>query len=273
MAQPNSSSPIGIFDSGLGGLSILNEIRKRLPLEKLIYLADSKNAPYGEKPTASIVKISKQNTEYLLNKECKLIVVACNTATTNAINILRKNYNVPFIGIEPAIKPAALNSNNGRVGVLATKGTLSSELFSETTKKFTTNTQVVEVEGKGIVEAIESNISHTKAFNQLLKQQLMPFKEARIDTLVLGCSHYPFIIAQIQEQLGCDVNIIDSGFAVAKQTERVLNYYGLLEKHENLNRESKIKIYTNGTSEVALKNILKQFEIENYQYDEYFKTN
>lgn len=269
--QTDPFSPIGIFDSGLGGLSILNEIKNRLPLETLIYLADSKNAPYGEKKPEAIVQISKKNTEFLLSKGCKLIVVACNTATTNAISTLRKTYTVPFIGIEPAIKPAALNSTNGRVGVLATKGTLSSELFAETTKKYTANTQVVEIEGRGIVEAIESHTEGTDAFNQLLKQQLEPFKEAEIDTLVLGCSHYPFIIEQIQKHLGIGVKIIDSGFAVAKQTERVLKFNGI-ENCGDLNHENKVKIYTNGTSKAALKNILNQLGIKNYQQFNFSRT-
>lgn len=265
MIQLNSSLPIGIFDSGLGGLSILNEIRIRLPHEQLLYLADTKNAPYGEKPAESILKISKQNTEYLLKKGCKLIVVACNTATTNAISILRKTYNVPFIGIEPAIKPAALNSHNCRIGVLATKGTLSSELFSETAKKFTANTQVVEVEGKGIVEAIESNAIHTKEFDQLLKQQLVPFKVAKIDTLVLGCSHFPFIVCQLQKHLGAEVNIIDSGFAVAKQTQNILQLHQL-EIQEMAAQKKLLSIYTNETSTAALHTVLKQLKIQNYQH-------
>jgi len=268
MIQSYSSLPIGIFDSGLGGLSILNEIKKRLPQEKLIYFADSKNAPYGEKDPKVIIEISKKTTEILLSKGCKLIVVACNTATTNAISLLRKTYNVPFIGIEPAIKPAALNSKNGRVGVLATKGTLSSELFSETAKQFTANTQVVEVEGKGIVEAIESNTFNTKEFDQLLKEQLLPFKEAKIDTLVLGCSHFPFIVSHLQKHLGMEVNIIDSGFAVAMQTQRILQLHHL-EIQENVKQQNSLSVYTNGTSIVALHTVLKQLKIESYRHFHY----
>jgi glutamate racemase len=263
MTQLNSSLSIGIFDSGLGGLSILNEISKRLPEEHLLYLADSNNAPYGQKSPEVIVEISRRNTEFLLSKGCKLIVVACNTATTNAIDVLRNSYKVPFVGIEPAIKPAALNSINGRVGVLATKGTLSSALFSRTARKFTVNTKVTEVEGKGIVEAIESNTTHTIAFEKLLREQLKPFKVDGIDTLVLGCSHYPFIMLKIQKYLGQNVKIIDSGFAVAKQTEKILQHYNM-QTTQDLNQQKGIHIYTNGTSDSALKSIINQLSIENY---------
>lgn len=265
MATNNSFSPIGIFDSGLGGLSILNEINKRLPKERLIYFADSKNAPYGEKPAEDIVNISKRNTDFLISKGCKLVVVACNTATTNAISLLRQTYNVPFVGIEPAIKPAAFKSKNSKVGVLATKGTLSSELFMKTAQKFTRHTKVVEVVGKGIVEAIENNTLNTEAFRRVLEEQLNPFVEADIDTLVLGCSHYPFISHLIQMVLGPDVNIIDSGYAAAKQTERILHSKDLLNT-KHLEAKNKVTIYANGTSKLAFEGILKQLEISDYKY-------
>ena len=265
--KKNSTSAIGIFDSGLGGLSILKEISNRLPNEELIYLADSDNAPYGEKPKEHIIEISRKNTEFLISKNCKLIVVACNTATTNAISILRNNYNIPFIGIEPAIKPAALNSKNACIGVLATKGTLSSDLFAETTKKFTSHTKVIEVEGKGIVEAIESNASNTIGFEQLLKNQLKPFVEAKIDTLVLGCSHYPFIVPQIRKCLVNEVIIIDSGFAVARQTDRILQNLQLKVITKKSQKPS-LNVYTNKTSKDALLNILENLKIDQYkQFD------
>ncbi len=262
MAKDNTF-PIGIFDSGLGGLSIYKEISTRLPAENIIYLADSKNAPYGEKSNERIIEISKKNTEFLISKNCKLIVVACNTATTNAISILRDTYNIPFIGIEPAIKPAALNSKNACIGVLATKGTLSSDLFAETTKKFTNHAKVIEVEGKGIVEAIESNASNTKEFEQLLKSQLKPFVEAKIDTLVLGCSHYPFIVPQIRKCLGDEVIIIDSGFAVARQTDRILQKLQL-KSNRRISLKPSLNIYTNKTSKDAFLNILRNVKIDRF---------
>ena len=150
-----NNQPIGLFDSGIGGTSIWKAIHELLPNESTIYLADSAHAPYGEKSKETILELSKKNTEYLLNAGCKLIVVACNTATTNAIKELRALYNVPFIGIEPAIKPAALSSKTQTIGILATKGTLSSELFNKAVEAYTTTT-IVEQIGHGLVELIEA---------------------------------------------------------------------------------------------------------------------
>jgi glutamate racemase len=260
----NNTFPIGIFDSGLGGLSIYKEISTRLPAENIIYLADSKNAPYGEKSNKRIIEISKKNTEFLRSKNAKLIVVACNTATTNAIDILRTTYDIPFIGIEPAIKPAILNSKKGKVGVLATKGTLSSALFARTSKLFSEQSQVVEVVGRGIVEAIESNASDTDSFDDLLKTQLRPFIAHEIDILVLGCSHYPFIKSKIQKHLGEEVLIIDSGFAVAKQTQRILELHSLINSGNRNEAPALTEIYTNGTNIEALMSITKQLNINNY---------
>ena len=146
-----SSQPIGIFDSGVGGLSIWKEIHLLLPMEPTIYLSDSKHAPYGPKGKETIIDLSIKNTEWLINQGCKLIVVACNTATTNAIKTLRQNYSIPFIGIEPAIKPAALESKSKAIGILATKGTLSSQLFHETSQLYSSDLMVVEQVGDGIV--------------------------------------------------------------------------------------------------------------------------
>ena len=143
-----NENPIGIFDSGIGGTSIWKEIQALMPYENCIYLADSINAPYGEKSNEEIVQLSIKNTEYLIQRRCKLIVVACNTATTNAIDYLRNSYDIPFIGIEPAIKPAALNSKSKKVGILATKGTLSSALFHSTSQNHAAGIEVIERQGK-----------------------------------------------------------------------------------------------------------------------------
>ena len=158
-----SKQSIGIFDSGVGGISIWREIHLLLPNEHTIYLADSKNAPYGNRSKSEITELSIKNTELLIEKGCKLIVVACNTATTNAIKTLRENYQIPFIGIEPAIKPAALNTQTKAVGILATKGTLSSELFHKTTDLYSSGIKVIEQVGEGIVELIESGDLNSEA--------------------------------------------------------------------------------------------------------------
>ena len=185
---------IGIFDSGIGGTSIWGEIQELLPYESCIYLADSKNAPYGEKSEERILELSIKNTEYLLSQGCKLIVVACNTATTNAIDYLRNNYSVPFIGIEPAIKPAAINSKSKIVGVLATKGTLSSSLFHSTSKNHAAGITVLEQRGTGLVEMIENGNLESDQLYQLLEQYIMPMLDKGMDYLVLGCTHYPYLI-------------------------------------------------------------------------------
>ncbi|HWS60947.1 MAG TPA: glutamate racemase [Flavobacterium sp.] len=217
----NNNKPIGIFDSGIGGTSIWKEIHQLLPNEKTIYLADSKNAPYGQKSKAEIIELCCKNTELLLDMDCKLIVVACNTATTNAIQELRAKYNVPFIGIEPAIKPAATYSKTQTIGILATQGTLNSELFNKSTEMFQ-DTKIIEQVGHGLVQLIESGNIESQETAKLLQAYLKPMIDANIDYLVLGCSHYPYLIPQIKKILPPNIQIIDSGEAVARQTQKVL---------------------------------------------------
>ena len=216
-----NDKPIGLFDSGIGGTSIWREIRQLLPHEDTIYLADSKNAPYGQRPKQEIVALSEKNVDLLLQQGCKLIVVACNTATTNAIEELRRKYQVPFVGIEPAIKPAALESRTKSIGVLATKGTLSSELFSKAIETYQ-DTKIIEQVGYNLVSLIEGGKMKSDEMTQVLQQYLDPMIEANIDYLVLGCSHYPFLIPQIRKILPDHVQIIDSGSAVARQTQHLL---------------------------------------------------
>ncbi|MFK7746982.1 MAG: glutamate racemase [Kordia sp.] len=254
-----SNSPIGIFDSGVGGTSIWREIHKLLPHENTIYLADSANAPYGPKGKEKIIELSVKNTELLLEKGCKLIVVACNTATTNAIKHLRKNYNIPFIGIEPAIKPAALQTKSNTIGILATKGTLSSELFHKTTDLYASGVNVIEQVGEGLVPLIENGAIDSPEMEKLLKQYLAPMISNNIDYLVLGCSHYPYLIPKLQTLLPKHVTIIDSGIAVARQTQAILAYYNL--SAQELNRGDCI-FYSNGKPEI-LRAILKDnFTVE-----------
>lgn len=221
-------NPIGLFDSGVGGTSIWREIVTLLACENTIYLADSKHAPYGEKSKDEIIYLSEKNTEFLLNHNAKIIVVACNTATTNAIKHLRQTYDVPFVGIEPAIKPAALNTKTNAVGILATKGTLSSELFDETKGKFAKDVKVIEQIGYGLVELVENGQMKTPKTIDLLKKYLEPMLHETIDYLILGCTHYPYLIPQIQQLVPDTVTIIDSGEAVARQTRHMLQQYHLL---------------------------------------------
>lgn len=221
---------IGIFDSGVGGTSIWKEVNGLMPLEHTVYLADSANAPYGEKSKEEIIRLSVKNTEKLIDLGAKIIVVACNTATTNAVRTLRATYDIPFIGIEPAIKPAALQSRTRCIGILATKGTLSSELFAQTTDLYSKETKVIEVVGKGLVEEIEKGKKDSLKVELMLRELLQPMLNEGIDYLVLGCSHYPYLIPALKKILPPQVNIIDSGMAVAKQTKVVLQTLDLLSE-------------------------------------------
>ncbi len=219
--------PIGIFDSGIGGTSIWQEIKTLLPHEDTIYLSDSKNAPYGEKSKQKIIDLSIKNTEFLLQQNCKLIIVACNTATTNAIKVLREMYDIPFIGIEPAIKPAALKTKTNKIGILATKGTLNSELFEKTANTIAKEITTKETIGKGLVELIESGKINSIEMKNLLSSYIEPMLKEDVDCLVLGCTHYPYLIPQIREIVGNKIQIIDSGEAVAKQTKTILEMHQL----------------------------------------------
>ncbi|MFQ3181437.1 MAG: glutamate racemase [Polaribacter sp.] len=227
----SNNFPIGFFDSGVGGTSIWKEVITLLPKEHTIYLSDSLNAPYGEKSQEEIIALCKKNTEFLLKKNCKLIVVACNTATTNAITILRNMYNIPFIGIEPAIKPAALITKTKKIAILATKGTLNSTLFETTSNTVRKDIQIEETIGKGLVELIEAGKLNSKEMMSLLSYYLKPMLANNIDSLVLGCTHYPYLIPQIRNILGSKIKIIDSGEAVAKQTKTILTNHNLLNSN------------------------------------------
>ena len=257
-----SKAPIGFFDSGIGGTSIWREVHQLLPKENTLYLADSRNAPYGARPKEEIIGLSKKNTEFLLEQGCKCIVVACNTATTNAISLLRREYDAPFVGIEPAIKPAALTSSNGRVGVLATKGTLSSELFAQTSQAHTSGVEVIEVEGTGLVPLIESGQLHSPKMTELLTEYTDRFKAAEVDHVVLGCSHYPYLTPQLQTLLGSQINIIDSGEAVARRVREILSRADLLNTSD---KSPELRFLTNGDLPVIegiLADIMDPIEIE-----------
>ena len=251
-----NNKPIGIFDSGIGGTSIWAAIHHLLPNEKTIYLADSKNAPYGQKSKAEIIALSIKNVEFLLKMDCKLIVVACNTATTNAIQELRAKYAVPIIGIEPAIKPAATNSKTQTIGILATQGTLNSELFHKTTEKYH-NTKIIEQVGHGLVQLIENGNINSPEMKQLLHSYLTPMIEANIDYLVLGCSHYPYLIPKIKEILPAHIQIIDSGEAVAKQTRNVLQEKVGFASNE----KSEALFYTNSNPKVLSEILENKYKI------------
>lgn len=255
----NKSRLIGFFDSGVGGISIFNQVVRLLPNEHFIYLSDSKNAPYGVRLKQEITQLSTKNTEQLLNYDCKLIVVACNTATTNAIKELRYQFDVPFIGIEPAVKPAILNSQLKKIGVLATKGTLSSELFARSVREAVQNKiKITEVEGVGLVEKVESGDLENPEFIKYLKIIVKPFIQDRIDFLVLGCTHYSFLRPVLTQILPTSIQIIDAAKPVAKRVNEVLIELNL--KYEGLRENPQDVFYTNKDPE-----ILRRYISENSQ--------
>jgi len=250
----NKKAPIGIFDSGVGGTSIWKEIHALMPRENCLYLADSAHAPYGNKTAERIIALSEKNTRYLIDAGAKIIVVACNTATTNAIAYLRQKYPaIPFIGIEPAIKPAALNTHTGTIGILATKGTLNSALFHETAQGYTTGVELVEVIGEGLVRLIEDGKLNDPQTTSLLKKYLAPMVKAKVDYIVLGCSHYPYLIPTIQKLIPKEITLIDSGAAVARQTQAVLKEMGLLNPGPDA---PNLDFLTNGSAS-TLSNLLE----------------
>ena len=250
--------PIGIFDSGIGGTSIWKEINRLLPHENTIYLSDSKNAPYGNKNKQTIIDLSVKNTEYLIKQNCKIIVVACNTATTNAIKVLREKFNIPIIGIEPAIKPAALQTKTNIIGILATKGTLNSALFEKTSNSINQKIIRKEIIGEGLVKLIENGKLNSNEMTKLLSSYIKPLIKQNVDCLVLGCTHYPYLMPQIRELVGSKIQIIDSGEAVAKQTKSILENKNLLE---TINKISLHKFYINKNKKV-LEEILSINKIE-----------
>ena len=252
----SNKNPIGLFDSGVGGTSIWKEVYELLPNESTIYLADSKNAPYGQKSQEEIIELSIKNTEILLNKNCKIIIVACNTATTNAIKVLRANYDIPFIGIEPAIKPAALHTKTQKIGILATQGTLNSALFHQTVALYS-DVKVVEQIGYELVQLIESGAMHSEKMTQLLKDYILPMVAEDIDCLVLGCTHYPYLIPQIKKIIPNHIKIIDSGEAVAKQTKHILEVNNLY----NTSNEVFHSFYINNPPEVMQQLIGSEFNV------------
>lgn len=255
----SNDNPIGLFDSGVGGTSIWKEVHALLPNESTIYLADSKNAPYGQKTQEEIIELSKKNTEFLLNNNCKLIIVACNTATTNAIKTLRETYDIPIIGIEPAIKPAALHSKTQKIGILATQGTLNSKLFHQTVALYS-DVKVVEQIGFDLVKLIENGEMYSKRMTQLLEEYLLPMVAQDIDYLVLGCTHYPYLIPQIQKIIPEHIKIIDSGEAVAKQTKHILE----LNKLSNTSNHANHIFYINSSPEVMQELIGSNYKV-NYK--------
>ncbi|MEZ2745969.1 glutamate racemase [Halopseudomonas bauzanensis] len=223
-----NDAPIGIFDSGVGGLSVLREIRQLLPAESLLYVADSGFVPYGEKSPETICERSRAIAEFLLAQGAKALVLACNTATAAAVADLRARYAVPIIGMEPAVKPATLATRSGVVGVLATTGTLRSARFAALLDRFAGSVTVVTQPCPGLVECVERGDLSGPQVTALLSRYTQPLLEAGCDTLILGCTHYPFLRPVLEQLLPDHIRLVDTGAAVARQLRARLTEQDLL---------------------------------------------
>jgi glutamate racemase len=222
--------PIGIFDSGVGGLSVLRSLRQLLPAEAVLYLADQTHVPYGLRPMEEVRNFSEQITRYLLGEGAKLIVVACNTASAAALQHLRKAFpEVPFVGMEPAVKPAAEQTRTGVVGVLATPATFQGALYASVVERFANGVTLLQSTCPGLVGQIEAGELDGPVTRSILEEALGPMLVEGIDTVVLGCTHYPMVIPLIEEITGPGVRVIDPAPAVARQAARLLDERGLRE--------------------------------------------
>lgn len=218
-----NNAPIGIFDSGLGGLSVWKEIRSSLPHESLIYYGDGKNCPYGHRSAEEITRFAIEAVERLLNMGAKLVVVACNTATGAAIRTLRERYSIPIVGMEPAVKPAALATRSGVIGILATRRSLESELYLHTSSCFASNVEILQSEGARFVELVESGKADSDEAVCTVAQVIEPMLARGVDQIVLGCTHYPFLRGAIERVIGeREVAIIDPSPAIAARVEQLL---------------------------------------------------
>ncbi|MDH5446701.1 MAG: glutamate racemase [Gammaproteobacteria bacterium] len=217
-----SKHPVGIFDSGIGGLSVLKEIQTILPYEDVVYVADSTYAPYGNKSHKFILQRCEQLTQFLIEQHARAIVIACNTATAVAVSYLRQKFEIPIIAMEPGVKPAIAATHSGVVGVLATENTLASEQFTKLVHRFAENVEVICQPCPGLVEQIETGKYDDAMTYQLIEKYTQPLLSAGTDTIVLGCTHYPLIREQIKQVVGDKIHIIETGSAVALQLERVL---------------------------------------------------
>lgn len=244
-----AEKPIAVFDSGVGGISVLKHIHTLLPNEKLLYVADSKYAPYGNKTATEIQARCFEIAEFLIAKNVKALVVACNTATAAAIDALRAKYTLPIIGMEPAVKPAAEASRTGIIGVLATTGTLKSAQFAALLESYGRNVKVVTQACVGLVECIERGELDTANTKALVEQYCVPLLAEGADTIVLGCTHYPFIKPLIEQAVGNNVAIIDTGAAVAKYLQKKLAEQELLA---TANAEANVAFWTNSQADNAV---------------------
>jgi glutamate racemase len=250
-----STNPIGIFDSGVGGLSVLRAIHEQMPAENLIYLGDQGHVPYGARPMEEIQKFSEGITRFLLYQDAKIIVVACNTASAAALKTLREKFpEVSFVGMEPAVKPAAEATQTGKVGVLATPATFQGALYASVVERFGADVELLQHTCPGLVSQIEKGELDTQRTREILEDALQPMLKKNIDTIVLGCTHYPFVIPLIEQIVGENVRVIDPAPSVARQTQRLLEAENLLNRS---GASGRVQYHTSGDVPAVQSALLK----------------
>lgn len=252
-------APIGIFDSGVGGLSVMRIMRAMLPYEDMIYFADSAYCPYGTRPPEITRKRAIALCQFLISRGAKLVVVACNTASSASLNELRKLYPIPIVGMEPALKPAAAITRNKKIGILATGATISGERFGSLVKRYGNGIDIISQPCPGLVELVEAGEINGARTEEMLKLYLDPLIKEGVDTVVLGCTHYPFLRPMIESMLGNRIQVIDTGEAVARRVIQVL-------KENDLNTPDQkpgIEIfYTSGQPE-EVKKVIQKLWLDN----------
>ncbi len=225
-SHPDQGSRIGVFDSGVGGLSILTALRALMPAQPVLFVGDQAHVPYGPRPLAEVLSFSHAITQFLLDQGAEVIVIACNAASAASLQPLRQLYpHIPFVGMEPAVKPAAEQTNSGVVGVLATPATFQGALYASVVERFAEHVTILQNTCPGLVQQIEAGNVDGSETRNILEDALFPMLEAGIDTVVLGCTHYPFVIPMIQSIVGEGVRVINPAEAVARQTRRLLGQY------------------------------------------------
>ena len=230
-----NNAPIGVYDSGFGGLSVWRELRRLLPHESLIYLGDGKNCPYGGRSRSDIEGFAIEAVERLVEEGVKMVVVGCNTATTAAVETLRRRWpDMPIVGLEPAVKPACLTTKTRKIAVLATAHSLKSDMFLTTAARWASDVEVVKVVGEGFVELVERDMEHSEEAEHLVRRAVEPLLGKGVDRLVLGCTHYPFLRPTIERVIaGSGIEVIDSGAAVARRVEWLLDRYDIAASRDN----------------------------------------
>lgn len=249
----DKNSPIGVFDSGVGGISVLRAIREQMPHESILYFGDQGHIPYGPRPMQQIRAFSEAITAFLLERRAKIIVVACNTASAAALKYLRETFpRVQFVGMEPAVKPAVEHTRTGRVGVLATPATFQGALYASVVERFANEVELFQNTCNGLVQEIEQGNLTGNRTRQILEEALVPMLEKNIDTVVLGCTHYPFVIPLIERIVGENVRVIDPAPAVARQVRRLLEAGGMSNQSS---ARGKVNFFTSGEP-ASLKSML-----------------